>query len=131
MVTESRGRSLLPAEASGEYRLNSSGDAIQLNLDGGALNGYLSRLGDRESDRGTPLTFFFSRTWIGGRRLGFETQPVHGVSFVFDGSIARGSAASLAEDGYYLLEGTLTARDAAAGTSQQRTISLKLSKQTP
>jgi hypothetical protein len=40
--------------------------------------------------------------------VAFTTKPVHGVWFEFKGRFDRGSAKSKADDGYYVLRGTLS-----------------------
>src|SRR5271155_825432 len=54
--TRSSGRTLLPLDASGEYALGAGG-LIDVELQPDRLSGFISRLGDCESDQGTPLTF--------------------------------------------------------------------------
>lgn len=129
VVSQHRGNSLLPEEASGEYQLDDSGSLIEITLQFGGLSGYISREGDQESDHGAPLTFMFDRTTLDGQRLGFTTRQVHGVWFSFQGTIARGQARTRAEDGYYLLEGELIEHNEVSKTQRRVTVSLKLSRQ--
>jgi hypothetical protein len=58
-ATQSVGRTALPSEASGEYALG-GGATIDIDLQPDRLSGFITRPGDRESDAGTPLTFFFA-----------------------------------------------------------------------
>ncbi len=126
--TRSSGRTILPLEASGEYALGSGG-MVDVELQSDRLSGFITRLGDRESDEGTPLTFFFATSRLSGQRLAFTTRQVHGVWFSFDGTIVRGSARSRAEQGYYLLQGQLVMHDVASQTQQARMVSLPLARQ--
>jgi hypothetical protein len=126
--TRSTGRTVLPVEASGEYLLGSSG-MVEVDLQPDRLSGYITRLGDRESDEGTPLTFFFATSRLSGQRLSFTTRQVHGVWFSFDGTIVRGPAQSRGQQGYYLLEGQLVLHDVASRTQQARMVSLPLARQ--
>ncbi|HTZ57467.1 MAG TPA: hypothetical protein VMB49_05185 [Acidobacteriaceae bacterium] len=126
--TRSTGRTILPVDASGEYRLGSTG-TIEVDLQPDRLSGFITRLGDHESDEGTPLTFFFATSRLSGQRLSFTTRQVHGIWFSFDGTIVRGSAQSRSQQGYYLLEGQLTMHDAFAQTLQARMVSLPLAGQ--
>jgi hypothetical protein len=128
MTTRSSGRTIIPLEASGTYSLGSSG-AIDVELQPDRLSGFITRLGDRESDEGTPLTFFFATSRLAGQRLAFTTRQVHGVWFSFDGTIVRGSGRSRDQQGYYLLEGRLVMHDAANQTEQVRMVSLPLARQ--
>jgi hypothetical protein len=128
--TRSSGRTGLPLEASGEYTLGSGG-MVDVELQPDRLSGFITRPGDRESDEGTPLTFFFATSRLAGQRLSFTTRQVHGVWFSFDGTIVRGPAPSRAQQGYYLLEGQLVLHDVASQTQQARMVSLPLARQYP
>lgn len=119
----SSGRSLLPADVSGTYALGAGG-TIDLELQPDSLGGYISRLGDQESDAGEPLTFFFAVGRLSGQRLAFSTRQVHGVWFSFDGTIVRGPAQDRAQPGFYLLQGKLVMHDATRQTEQARMVSL-------
>jgi hypothetical protein len=128
--TRSSGRTMLPVEASGEYSLGSGG-MVDVELQPDRLSGFITRLGDRESDEGTPLTFFFATSRLAGQQLAFTTRQVHGVWFSFEGTIVRGSARGRDQQGYYLLQGRLVMHDAASPTEQARMVSLPLARQNP
>jgi hypothetical protein len=128
--TRSSGRTILPLEASGEYQLG-SGEIVEIDLQPDRLSGFITRFGDRVSDEGTPLTFFFATSRLAGQQLAFTTRQVHGVWFSFEGTIVRGSARSRDQQGYYLLQGRLVLHDAASQTEQARMVSLPLARQNP
>ena len=128
-TTVSRGRTTLPLDASGEYSLGESGEAVEIDLEPNHLGGYISRFGDRMSDQGTPLTFFFATSALNGQQLSFTTRKVHGVWFSFVGTIVRGNATTRAEGGYYRLQGRMVLHDDANGAQQQRDVSLPMTKQ--
>jgi hypothetical protein len=130
MSTRSSGRTILPLEASGGYSLGAGG-SIDVELQPDRLSGFITRMGDRESDEGTPLTFFFATSRLAGQRMAFTTRQVHGVWFSFEGTIIRGSARSRDQQGYYLLEGRLVMHDVASQTEQARMVSLPLARQGP
>ena len=124
------GRTNLPNEASGAYALSPNpGEVIEIILNGDGdsvrLQGYLTRVGDGESDRGAPLSFFFARTTVGPTQLTFVTRQVHGIWWSFAGTIERGSVQTSAEKGYYFLNGTLT-EHFDTGQSAPRRVSLPL-----
>jgi hypothetical protein len=129
-ATRSVGRTALPPEASGEYVLGGGG-TIEIDLQPDRLSGFITRQGDRESDEGTPLTFFFATSRLSSQQLAFTTRQVHGVSWAFQGTIVRGSARTRDQQGYYLLQGQLVMRDAAGQTEQARMVSLPLARQNP
>jgi hypothetical protein len=95
-------------DITGVYSFLKEGEFVQIILDQNRMSGYVSREGELESDRGEFLDQFFSKAEIRGHNLSFTTKPVHGVWFEFQGNFERGPARSKAEDGYYLLRGTLT-----------------------
>jgi hypothetical protein len=128
--TRSTGRTVLPLEASGEYALG-SGEIVEVDLQPDRLSGFITRLGDRESDQGTPLTFFFATSRLSGQRLAFTTHQIHGVWFSFEGTIVRGGVRSRDQQGYYLLEGQLVLHDTANQTQQVRMVSLPMAKHYP
>lgn len=128
-MMEVHGQPILSEDASGEYNLGQPGEVIQIILEQqGHLTGYISILGDHDSDRGTPLTFMFHHTSVSGEQVQFATGTVHGVWYGFHGSILRGAARSHSEEGYYRLTGVLEEHDMAAGTTQKRNVDLKLSR---
>ncbi len=128
--TRSTGRTVLPLEASGEYALGAGG-MVDVELQPDRLSGFITRLGDRESDEGTPLTFFFATSRMWGQQLAFTTRQVHGVWFSFEGTIVRGSARGRDQQGYYLLQGKLVLHDVDTHTEQARMVSLPLARQYP
>src|ERR1700761_7403621 len=128
--TRSSGRTILPIDASGDYALGSTG-AISVELQPDRLSGFISRLGDRESDEGTPLTFFFATSRLSGQQISFITHQVHGVWWSFEGTIVRGPARTRDQQGYYLLEGRLVMHDVGTQTEQARMVSLPLARQSP
>jgi hypothetical protein len=99
--------STLPDDVSGSYQFDRVNESIEIDIERSKLGGYISQLGDAETDSNTPLTFFFDKTSIDGSQIEFQTRVVHGVWYSFSGTILRGAAANRAEEGYYILHGTL------------------------
>ena len=102
---------------------------MQINLDKSEASGYISRLGDLESDRGTFLDQFFSQASVQGHDVAFTTKQIHGVWFEFKGRFDRGPAKTKASDGYYVLRGTLKEFTTDANkntTSRSREVEFKL-----
>ena len=102
-----RGFTTLPSDVWGAYEFEHSSDTIEIDLDRHKLSGYISRLGDAETDSNTPLTFFFDQSSINGNEISFETRVVHGVWYSFRGTIVRGNGKARADEGYYVLHGIL------------------------
>ena len=119
-----------PAEdISGMYSFLKEGEFVQLNVEKTAFSGYISRLGDSDSDRGVFLDQFFENASIQGHDVSFTTRPVHGVWFEFKGRYERGAAKTKVEDGYYVLRGTLKEYSKEAGkntVSRSREVEFKL-----
>lgn len=119
-----------PPDYSGRYSFLQEGEDIQLNVrPEGKVDGYITRFGSTESDRGTLLQHFFKDGTLAGGQLAFTTRPVHSVWYEFKGRVERGAAKSKAEDGYYQLVGTLiehTQKDEKNVTSRQRQVTFEL-----
>ena len=116
-------------EYSGMYAFLRDGEIVQITVeDAGHVTGFISRYGERESDRGAFLDQFFKEGTIDGNKLNFTTQKVHGVWFGFQGTVERGEGKTAGDEGYYVLKGTLTqytTDDGKKTTSQSREVALK------
>jgi hypothetical protein len=119
-----------PAEdISGMYSFLHDGEFVQISLDQSGASGYISRIGDLESDRGTFLDQFFSKASVQGHEVAFTTKEIHGVWFEFKGRFDRGPAKTKSNDGYYVLRGTLKEFTTDANkntTSRSREVEFKL-----
>jgi hypothetical protein len=94
---------------SGMYTFLQEGEFVQITVeDEGRVTGFVSRYGDRDSDRGVFLDQFFKQGKLENQHLTFTTETVHGVWFEFNGEVARGPAKNVDEEGYYVLKGALT-----------------------
>ena len=117
------------AEYSGMYSFLRDGEFVQVTVeDAGHVTGFISRYGEKESDRGAFLDHFFKAGKLDGTKLTFTTQTVHAVWFEFQGTVERGDAKNAGEEGYYVLKGTLTENatdDAKKTTSHSREVALK------
>lgn len=117
-------------EYSGMYTFLQEGEFVQVDfLADGKVSGFVSRYGDLESDKGAFLDHFIKAGSWKGKQLSFETAPVHGVWFSFKGTVERGPAKTHADEGYYVLKGTLTqySSDAERKTSgRSREVTFKL-----
>ena len=111
----------IPADTdfSGMYSFMKEGEFVQITVEketgakgapakSAKVNGFISRFGDDDSDKGEFLDHFFTRGSLTGNNLNFATRQIHGVSFEFSGTLERGPAKSRSEDGYYVASGTLT-----------------------
>ena len=116
-------------DITGMYSFLSEGEFLQINREEDGITGYISRMGDQESDRGSFLDQFFSKASVEGRNLTFTTKVLHGVWFEFKGTVERGSGKTKAQDGYYVLRGTLTEFTAnpskGSSTSRSRQVEFK------
>jgi hypothetical protein len=99
----------------GAYEFDHTSESIELDLDRARLNGYISRLGDAETDNNTPLTFFFDQSAIDGDEISFQTRVLHGIWYSFRGTIVRGEGKARADEGYYVLRGVLAAHHPESG----------------
>ena len=117
-----RGTSTLPASAQGEYMLDETGSVVQITIENGVLDGYISKLTDQQT---SALTYFFDRTTINGDRLTFTTKQVHGIWYSFDGAIMRTDVPSKQETGFYRLKGTWVIHDEATKNGSTSTVSFR------
>lgn len=120
--SKQKGASTLPETATGEYMLDETGSVIQITIDNGVLDGYISRVVEGQT---TALTYFFDRTSIDGNHLTFTTRPVHSIWYSFDGAIVRGEAVTPHETGFYRLKGTWVMHAEADKTQSTSMVSLK------
>jgi hypothetical protein len=95
-------------DISGMYTFLQVGEFLQINREEDGVTGYISRMGTQDSDRGSFLDQFFSKASIQGHDVSFTTKVLHGTWFQFKGRYDRGTGKSKAEDGYFVLRGTLT-----------------------
>lgn len=99
----------VPPDMSGMYTFLREGEFVEVDVEpDGRVNGFVSRYGDRDSDRGAFLDHMFSKGSMQGNKLAFTTRSVHGVSFEFKGTVDRGEGKTPAAEGYYVIKGTLT-----------------------
>jgi hypothetical protein len=94
-------------DISGMYSFLKEGEFLQITLEKDAVTGYISRMGDSDSDNGVFLDQFFAKADVQGHDVSFTTRQLHGVWYEFTGKFERGAGKTKADDGYYLLRGTL------------------------
>ena len=114
---------------SGRYSFLQEGEDLQLDVTDGKVDGYISRLGDSETDRDTVLNHYLAKASLTGDKLTFTSKPVHAVWYEFSGTIGRGPAKNRAEDGYYQIVGTLIEHRQKNGkeeSARQRQVVFKL-----
>ncbi|HSE48632.1 MAG TPA: hypothetical protein VLA96_05440 [Terriglobales bacterium] len=114
---------------SGRYSFLQEGEDLQLDINDGRVDGYISRLGDTDTDRDTILNHYLAKASLTGDKLTFTSKPVHAVWYEFSGTIGRGPAKSRAEDGYYQIVGTLIEHRQKNGkeeSARQREVTFKL-----
>src|SRR4051812_7580392 len=121
-------------DISGMYSFLKEGEFVQITVESSAdgksprVSGFISRFGDGESDKGEFLDHFFTKASLDAIKISFVTKQIHGVSFEFSGTVARGAAQSRTEEGFYVVTGTLTENTVVGGktSSRSREISMKL-----
>lgn len=90
------------------YTFLSEGEFVQINIEGESVNGYISRMGTLDSDRGDFIDQFFDKAQIQGHDVTFTTKMVHSMWYEFKGRFDRGHGKNQGDDGFYVLRGTLT-----------------------
>lgn len=94
-------------DISGMYSFVKEGEFLQITLDKNAVTGYISRMGDSDSDNGVFLDQFFLKADVQGHDVSFTTRQLHGVWYEFKGRFSRGPGKTKGDDAYYILRGTL------------------------
>jgi hypothetical protein len=94
-------------DISGMYSFVKEGEFLQISLEKTGVTGYISRLGDSDSDNGVFLDQFFATADVQGHDVSFTTRPLHSVWYEFKGRFNRGPGKTKGDDGYYILRGTL------------------------
>jgi len=89
------------------YAFLKQGEFVQLSVQDDKLSGFVSRLGDLDSDRGTTLDHFIKQGSLNRGELTFTTEMIHGVWFEFKGRIDRGEGKLRGDEAYYVLRGKL------------------------
>ena len=116
-------------DISGMYSFLKDGEFLQITLEKNEVTGYISRMGDSESDHGVFLDQFFSRADIQGHEVSFTTRPLHSMWYEFQGKFDRGPGKAKTDDGYYILRGTLkefTMNDSKSVSERSRSVEFKL-----
>lgn len=108
-------------DISGMYSFLKEGEFLQITLEKGAVTGYISRMGETDSDGGVFLDQFFAKADVQGHDVSFTTRQLHGVWYEFTGRFARGTGKTKADDGYYILRGTLR----ELSTNSDKTVSAR------
>ena len=96
---------------SGMYTFLREGEFVQITVEEGQLSGFVSRFGERDSDRDAFLDQFFSKASLEGNHLSFTTKAVHGTWYEFSGVVSRGDAKTPDKEGYWIIRGTLRQYD--------------------
>ncbi|HWC19704.1 MAG TPA: hypothetical protein VG498_22010 [Terriglobales bacterium] len=96
---------------SGMYTFLREGEFVQITVEEGRLSGFVSRYGERDSDRDAFLDQFFSKGSVSGNNISFTTKPVHGTWYEFSGMVSHGEAKTPDKEGYWIIHGTLKQYD--------------------
>jgi len=96
-------------DVSGMYTFLREGEFVEVDVEpDGHVTGFISRYGERDSDRGAFLDHMFTKGSMQGNKLAFTTRSVHGVAFEFKGTVERGEGKTPGAEAYHVIKGTLT-----------------------
>ena len=96
-------------DVSGMYTFLREGEFVEVDVEpDGRVTGFISRYGERDSDRGAFLDHMFTKGSMQGNKLAFTTRSVHGVAFEFKGTVERGEGKAPGAEAYHVIKGTLT-----------------------
>jgi len=99
---------------SGTYTFLRDDDDLQINVQDGKLDGYVTRYGDTEADKSVQLQHLIEKSSLAGNEISFTTIKIHAVWFEFKGRVRRGEGKAAGDEGYYVLEGTITRYETGA-----------------
>ena len=99
---------------SGTYTFLRDEDDLQLNVQNGRLDGYVTRYGETESDKAVQLQHLIEKSSFTGDQISFTTSKIHGVWFEFRGKVRHGDGKTSSQEGFYVLEGTVTRYETGA-----------------
>lgn len=99
---------------SGTYTFLRKGEDLQINLQNGKLDGYVSRFEEDDADKTGMLQHLIEKSSLTGDELSFTTEKIHGVWFEFKGKVRHGDGKTASEEGFYVLEGTVTRYETGA-----------------
>ena len=116
-------------DISGMYTFLREGEFVEVDVEpDGRVTGFISRYGERDSDRGAFLDHMFTKGSMHGNKLAFTTRSVHGVAFEFKGTVDRGEGKAPGAEAYHVIKGTLTQMTEDKDhktTAQQREVEFK------
>ena len=124
-----QGASQADKDISGTYTFVRDGETLQINVEESKVGGWVTRFGDGDSDKGQRIDQFFEKAALAGGQLSFTTKVIHGVWFDFQGTVLRGPAKSRAEEGYFVIRGTLKQYTSDANqhvSARERQVEFKL-----
>jgi hypothetical protein len=122
-----------PDDISGTYTFLRDGEYLQVNVEQKRVSGFVSRFADDSKDSAF-LTHFFKEAALEKEKLTFTTRTVNAVWFEFKGKVKRGAAKTREDEGYFVLEGTLTRHQSDVNgkdSAQSRKVEFKLFPETP
>lgn len=99
---------------SGTYTFLRDDDDLQINVQNGRLDGYVTRYGETESDKAVQLQHLIEKSSLTGDEISFTTSKIHGVWFEFKGKVRHGDGKTPSQEGFYVLEGTITRYETGA-----------------
>ncbi len=98
----------LSGDITGLYSFLHEGEFVQIEVDEGKVTGLVSRFKNEDQEKAEFVDQFFDQAKLEGSTLSFRTKPADGVWFEFSGTVARGSAKTPGDEGYWNVRGTLT-----------------------
>ena len=94
---------------SGMYTFLQEGEFVQVTVeDAGRVTGFVSRYENTDGDHSAFLDQFFKQGKLDGNKITFSTETVHGVWYEFSGKVDRGEGKTPSDEGYHVIQGTLS-----------------------
>ncbi|MGH9530084.1 MAG: hypothetical protein ACRD2S_09230 [Terriglobales bacterium] len=114
---------------SGMYGFLQEGEFVQLTVeDNGTVTGLVSCYSNAGGDHKTFVDHFFKQGKMDGKTLSFTTDIAQDISYEFKGTVERGEGKTPADEGFYVLKGTLTQNNIGSDkktTSESQAVEFK------
>jgi hypothetical protein len=97
-----------PDNISGMYTFLAEGEFVQIDMeDAGKVTGFVSRIGDTDSDKGAVLDHLISEGELKGNEIHFKTKALHGIWYEFFGKVEQDNSKTPGQEGFHLMKGKL------------------------
>jgi hypothetical protein len=93
---------------SGMYTFLQEGEFVQIDMEeGNRVTGFVSRLGNTDSDKGAVLDHLIKEGELKGNQIHFKTRALHGIWYEFFGTVQQDNSKAPGQEGFHIMKGKL------------------------